>query len=221
MIRHARRIYLIDDTEDSRELIHRWIQQDPRITITGVARTLDKAIQDLENEQPDLLILNIGRQPGVTMDFIRRLRSQWPSLNLLVFSDEEETIYAERVLRLGANGYLMKSCEAQEFHTALNTILRGDLYVSPIMENRILQTLAGQGEMDEHEPSQLLSNRELEVFVKIGQGTTSREIARQLGLSIKTIETHRAHIKRKMNIESSRDLSDQARDWLARSANVK
>lgn len=221
MIRHARRIYLIDDTVDSRELINRWMLQDPRIIIMGAARTLDRAIQDLENALPDLLILNIGSQPGVTMDFIRRLRSQWPSLNLLVFSDEEETIYAERVLRLGANGYLMKSCEAQEFHTALNTILRGDLYVSPIMENRILQTLAGQGELDKREPSQLLSNRELEVFVKIGQGTTSREIARQLGLSIKTIETHRAHIKRKMHIESSRDLSDQARDWLARSANVK
>ncbi len=208
-------LYIIDDQKDSRDAIKRMIASTGHKAAISEFSYYDEAWHAMDRELPDLLIIEIGVRNGNGMEFIRKMRLQHPDVRVLVFTHQDETLYAERALRVGAHGYLMKQATQAEFREAFLSLMRGDYYVSPLIEEKIMRGIAGQEGVDEVNPEQVLSNRELEIFVKIGEGLSSREIAEQLHLSVKTVETHRAHIKRKLNIRSARDLVQQAHEWVS------
>lgn len=214
MAKHAINIHIIDDQQEFRNTIKRLIAESGLATITSEFSSYEEATQGLTRESPEIQIVEIGIRNGNGMEFIRKMRLQHPDVRILVYTDQDENLYAERALRVGAHGYLMKSSKPEEFLEALQTIREGAFYVSATIEEKILRGIAGQEEGTEKDPEHILSNRELEIYVKIGEGSSSREIAAQLALSIKTVETHRAHIKRKLNIRSARELVQQAKEWV-------
>lgn len=176
----------------------------------------EAALKGLAHYSPDLLIVDIGLQTGNGMEFIRKMRMTHESLHILVHTRRDEVLYAERALRVGAHAYLMKGCTSDLFKKVVEGIMADHLYVSPAIEDRIIRAVAGQDGDDLKNPDKALSNRELEIFIKIGEGHSSRAIAEQLSLSIKTIETHRAHIKRKLGTQTARDLLQRATEWVQR-----
>jgi len=211
------RILVIDDRADGRAQINELLRGMPLCKMLGECASTDAAWRKIESHKPDLILIELGLTHGNAMEFIRKLRIIYPEIRLLVYTHQDENLYAERALRAGAHGYLNKPVKAEKLRDVISTLMRGDLYVSSAIESKILHHLAGLEEVeDRNDPEQVLSNRELEIFVKIGEGFSSREIASLLGLSIKTVETHRAHIKRKMNIENARELVQQADHWTHR-----
>lgn len=216
MARRAITVHIIDNHRESRDAVKEMIAAAGNATVTAEFASYEEAWAGLAHEYPDLLIVEIGVRNGNGMEFIRKMRLQHPDIRILVYTHQDEMLYAERALRIGAHGYLMKTSASEAFREAFRTVMHGDYYVSLSIEEKIMRGIAGQEVIDEIDPEQLLSNRELEIFVKIGEGLSSREIAEQLGLSIKTVETHRAHIKRKLNIRTARDLVQQAEEWVNR-----
>jgi DNA-binding NarL/FixJ family response regulator len=211
------RILVIDDRADGRAQTKELLRAFPSSKIAGESASTDAAWQKIESTRIHLIILELGLSHGNAMEFIRKVRLLFPDIRMLIYTHQDENLYAERALRAGAHGYVNKPVSAAKMQDIVLTIMRGDLYVSEAIESKILHHLAGMEDVAENaDPEQLLSNRELEIFVKIGEGFSSRDIASQLGLSIKTVETHRAHIKRKMHIESARELVQQANLWINR-----
>jgi len=206
-------VYILDIERDARAHVCEWVHRILRESALQEFSGYEQALQTIAAAPPSMLVVESGIRNGNGMEFIRKMRLQHPEVRILVYTDQDESLYAERALRIGAHGYLMKSATFEAFQEAFDTVLRGDLYVSRAIEDKILRNIARQDESGVFDPERLLSNRELEIFVKIGSGLSSRDIADQLALSVKTVETHRAHIKRKLNIRSARDLTRQAADW--------
>ncbi len=175
---------------------------------------LNNVLNTIRQYKPALVIIDMDVHEGRGLEFTRQLRNHVPDLRILIISPLDELLYAERALRAGAHGYLRFDEDPGIMIKAMKKIMDGFYYVSDKVENRILHNIAGHNEIDEDMPNRRLSNRELEIFIKIGEGMSSRKIANELSLSIKTIETHRAHIKRKLNISGSRELASHARDWV-------
>jgi len=206
-------IYILDHRRETRATVCDWVHRILRESAVQEFHSYEQALQVMATSVPFMLVMEIGIRNGNGMEFIRKMRLQHANLRILVYTDQDEALYAERALRIGAHGYLMKGAGFEDFQIAFETVRRGDLYVSKVIEDKIMRNIARQSESGEFNPERLLSNRELEIFVKIGSGLSSRDIADQLALSIKTVETHRAHIKRKLNIRSARELTRQAEDW--------
>lgn len=200
MARRNISILLIDDSATYEPLIRRVLESVGSVRVIGTAHHYENACRLIDRHFPDLIIVDIGIRNGNGMEFIRRVRLKHPDIRVLVYTEQDEHLYAERALRIGAHGYLMKTTACTGLPDAVRTLIQGNLLVSHAIEEKILRGIAHQPEMDERDPEKLLSNRELEIFVKIGEGLSSREIADQLALSVKTVETHRAHIKRKLNL---------------------
>ncbi len=215
MIQQDVSILLVDDSKTCEKQVRHVLKPIKGLHVAGVMRSYDEASRWIEKEPPHLLILEIGIRSGNGMEFIRKTRLHHPDIRILVYTDQDEQLYAERALRVGAHGYLAKSAEPRDLQTAVDTLLQGNLYVSPLIEDKILRHIAEESDPDKRDPEIVLSNRELEIFVKIGKGLSSRDIAEQLGLSVKTIETHRAHIKRKLNVTAGGELVHQATEWVA------
>lgn len=217
MIRHATTILIVDDSSTYCEQLKQWCATFGSLHVNHVSNCYSDALATIEEVEPDLLIVEIGIRHGNGMEFVRKVGLRHPHLRILVCTHQDELLYAERALRVGAHGYLMKSDNEAQFTKALKKVLQGELYVSPLIEEKILRAIAGQADYDEQDPQKVLSNRELEIFVKIGEGLSSREIAEELSLSVKTVETHRAHIKRKLNIVAARELMSRAGKWASQS----
>lgn len=167
--------------------------------------------RSIEASMPDLVLLDISL-PGVHgIELLKQIRAQYPKLPVLMLSMHDESLYAVRSLRCGANGYVMKHAVPETLLSAIDMVLDGGLYLSPQMEKR----MSNQFRPTSRPPSPLenLSDRELEVFALYGEGKTTRQIAEVLHLSIKTIESHRAHIKEKLNLKNSTELLQLAMRW--------
>lgn len=216
MDRQALSVDLVDQDSQSQGIIQSILQAMGEEIVLTAYQSYDAAIEGLLHYTPELLIVEIGLPQGNGMEFIRKIRMNQSDVCILVYSSQDEQLYAERALRVGAHGYVMKEDDTFLLQSALQALLQGDLFVSPAIETKILRTIARTGAEDEPDPERLLSNRELEIFVKIGEGMSSRAIAEQLGLSIKTIETHRAHIKRKLSSPTGTNLIRFAKDWVSR-----
>lgn len=170
-----------------------------------------KAVRE---QQPDLLLMDLCMKGEDGLELIKNVHALSPELPILVVSMQDEQIYTERVLRAGAKGYVMKNQAADELLRAIKAVLAGELYVSDRMNARLLQRfLAGKGE----EPStevDILSDRELQVFRLIGAGVPTRDIAAELGISPKTVDTYREHIKNKLNLQDGAALVHRATTWI-------
>ena len=209
-----RRILLVDDHPLVREGVATMIRSTHDLEVTGEAGSAAEALQVLASHVPDLVMVDLA-MPGVSgLDLIKEVRNRYPELRILVLSMHEEGVYAERVLRAGAHGYIMKQAPGLKIIEAVRSVLRGEVYVSPAIASRMLKLIVdGKGGKEGRSCVEQLSNRELQVFTCIGNGMATQEIASQLGLSAKTIQTYREHIKRKLGLRNATDLVHQATQW--------
>jgi DNA-binding NarL/FixJ family response regulator len=177
------------------------------MVVTGMAETADQAIEFIQKSEPDIVVtdLSLSGRPG--LELIKEIRTSWPTLPILVLSIHDEALWAERVLRSGAQGYVMKSHATEKVMEAMRRILAGGLWLSEEMNSALLGRLANRRQPSPQDmPLSSLSDRELEIFQMIGRGLSVKEIAQQLFLSSKTVEVHREHIKEKLGFRSSAEL---------------
>ena len=208
------KVLIVDDHPVVREGIAQIIRQTGDLEVCGEADCPERALQAVSVSKPDVAVVDLAFSAGSGLGLIRDLKVWHPDLPVLVLSMHDESIYAERVLRAGASGYIMKHEVTEHFVQAIREVLRGGIYLSERMATRMLQRLAGKAPAGAAASSiESLSDRELEVFQLIAQGLSTREVAERLYLSIKTVETHLDHIKAKLGLESSRELFRYAIVW--------
>jgi DNA-binding NarL/FixJ family response regulator len=208
------RIFLVDDHTMFREGLRQLIEREPDLTVCGDASGAEEALHSIEKLKPDLAIVDLSLSGSTGIDLIKALRHKHGDLPILVVSMHEESLYAERALHAGANGYVMKHEPAKTVKAAVRKVLGGDIHLSEKMATSLLGKLmrGGQGEPPES-PIEKLSDRELEVFRMLGQGKMTRQIAEELGLSIATINSFRNRIKEKLGLKNSAELVLHAIQW--------
>jgi DNA-binding NarL/FixJ family response regulator len=207
------RVMIVDDHPLVRKGLSALITDEADLEVCGQAESAEEALSMLKECKPDLMVIDISL-PGINgVDLIKRIRARDRNVRLLVSSMHDESLFAERCLRAGANGFINKECATNEVLCAIRKVLDGQIFLSAEMTSRMLHG-AISGQSGEQSSLETLSDRELEVFALIGKGLPIRDIADRLHLSVKTIETHRDHIRRKLNINSSTELMRHAVQWV-------
>ncbi len=212
----AYRILVVDDHAIVRQGLAMLLASEPEFEICGEAGTIAEAETQLEKSAPDILIVDITLKDENGLDLIPRALERNPELKALVLSMHEESDYVEQALRVGAQGYVMKENADEVIVEALRTVLRGEIYVSGETASRMMRQHVGAsvaGEKPE-EGAALLTEREKEVFRLIGEGLTTKAIAEALSLSARTVEVHRAHIKKKLGCDSAAQVFREAVRWV-------
>jgi DNA-binding NarL/FixJ family response regulator len=208
----AKRIFLVDDHPLVCEWLTQLIDQQPDLTVCGEAGSASEAVAALGSVGADLAIVDLSLEDSTGLDLIKTLQRLTPVVPVLVLSMHDESLYAERVFRAGARGYVNKRESAQRVVEAVRRVLDGKLYVSEkAAEILAAQTVRGRAA---GEPAiDRLSDRELEVFEKLGQGIGTRQIAEEFSVSIKTVQAYCARIKEKLNVGSATELLREAVRW--------
>ena len=208
-------IILVDDHPLLRKGLARTIEKEPALNVVGQMDSAEETLGAIEDLAPDLAVVDISL-PGMSgMELIKHLQSRMPEVQILVVSRHDETLYAERCIRAGARGYVMKQEAGDDIVHAIQRVLDGRIFVSDTINERLLQSMAEGGrERVMQSPLEVLSDRELEVFELTGHGTSTREIAERLHLSVKTVESYRARIKNKLNFDSATELMQRAVQWV-------
>jgi DNA-binding NarL/FixJ family response regulator len=206
------RILIVDDHPLVRTGFAQLIGDCPDLEVCGEAGDMAEALGQIDATNPDLAIIDLSLAGGSGLDLIERIRSRNKDLLMLVASMHDETLYAERVLAAGARGYINKQEAQDSIIRAIRQVLSGKVYLSQQMTDRLLSGMVDAN--NEKRDIDSLSNRELQVFELIGEGVSSSQIAEQLSLSIKTIETHQAHIKKKLGLGSAHELNQRAIRWV-------
>ena len=207
-------ILIVDDHPVLRRGLAALIESEPDLAVCGEAATCLEALEAIRESRPDLVIVDLELGQGDGLDLIKQMKSRHPEVPALVLSMHDETVYAERSLRAGARGYVTKQQLDATVLVAMRGLLEGGTYMSPKLEARLAAKYVDGGALETSSPLEALSDRELQVFRLIGRGRTTRQIAETLNLSVKTIESHRAHIKSKLTLESSAELSQRATQWV-------
>ena len=207
-------IFVIDDHPVVRDGYARLITNQPDLELAGETGDAAQAIQMIEMAKPDLVLLDLSLKSGNGLEICKQINTQFPDVKVLVVSMHDETLYAERVLRAGADGYVNKAEATRKLIEAVREVLGGKYYLSPRMRERMLTRAIGVDGFEDHSPIDRLSDRELEVFEQIGSGMTTREIAANLKLSPKTIESYRENLKAKLNLTNSTELTRHAVHWV-------
>jgi DNA-binding NarL/FixJ family response regulator len=202
------RVMIVDDHPVVRQGIKLMINAEPDLTICGEAENEQQARRLVRELKPDALVVDLSLGDGDGFNVVRDVHAHFPEIRVLVLSMHDEAIYAERLLSQGASGYIMKQAATEQLVTALRTVLRGERFVSESLQ----RTLA-ERRNDGSDSGSRLSARELQVISLIGQGLGTREIADNLSLSVKTVETHRLTIKRKLALETNAQLVQYAIKW--------
>ena len=207
------RVLVVDDHPIVRQGLALLINREPDLTVCGEAEDARMAMQSITTTKPDILVVDISLNGPDGLDLLKDIRTRYPDLPVLILSMHDESIYAERALRAGAQGYIMKQEATEKVLVALRRILSNEIYVSERISNRMLQRYIGSP--TEGRPSSIadLTDRELEVFRLIGEGHSTRQIAEQLHISVKTVESYQAHIKEKLSLRSARELVQHAIQW--------
>src|SRR5271163_2376742 len=211
--RRVRRVLIVDDHPIVRQGLRRVMENEEDLLVCGEAESVREARTAIKELNPDVVIADISLKQGDGIELVRDVRAHYPQLPILVLSMHDETIYAERMLSAGANGYIMKLAASEQFLVALRRVLEGGIYVSEAVGNNMIQKFAAGGAYISANPVDRLSNRELQVLHMIGKGMSTRETAASLNLSIKTVESHRQRIKRKLNLQTGTQLVQYAVNW--------
>jgi len=206
-------VFIVDDHPILRRGLSEVINETTDLEVCGEAANVPDALRQIEATQPQAVVVDITLGDEDGLELIDYIKSRWPSMKILVASAHDEKIFAGRVLRAGALGFISKREPLTQVVEALRQVLRGDVYLSSTLATSMLQRAAVGKSLDQ-DPVQALSNRELQVFQMIGDGLSTQEIARRLGLSPKTVESHRKTIKMKLNSQNSSHLSRQAFQWV-------
>ncbi len=210
----TKKVLIVDDHPILRHGISMLINQENDLSVCGEAEDAHQGLEAIASLRPDIVIIDISLKDINGLELIKNIKVRYPKLPILVLSMFDESLYAERVLRAGAKGYIMKQEATEKVVTAIRKVLKDEIYVSDSMAARMLHKLAGGMNVKGTTPIEILSDRELEVFQLIGQGLGTRQIAKKLQRSIKTIESYRAHIKEKMKFEHSSELIHHAIEWV-------
>jgi DNA-binding NarL/FixJ family response regulator len=203
-------VFIVDDHPLLRQGLALLVNREPDLTICGEAEEAQTAMKEIAAKRPDILIADISLNGPDGLELLKNLRMLYPSLPVLILSMHDESIYAERALRARANGYIMKAEATEKVLVAVRRILGGDIYLSDRMANKLLHQYISGASADINSRLSTLSDRELEVFRLIGEGRSTRQIAEELHLSVKTVETYQAHIKDKLSLHSGRELVQHA-----------
>lgn len=208
------RVLIVDDHPFMRQGLAYMINDQPGLRVCGQAGSIADALQLMETTPVDLAVIDISLGQGSGIELIRSIKEKWPDTRMLVSSMHDETLFAERALRAGALGYVNKGEPPDTFIAALLRVNSGQIYLSERMTNRMLDLLVTDKKTEQRDPLESLSNREIEVFEMIGRGMITKQIAARLGLSHKTIETYREHIKQKLNLANASELTRHAVQWV-------
>ncbi|HEX3624065.1 MAG TPA: response regulator transcription factor [Verrucomicrobiae bacterium] len=209
------RILLVDDHPVTRDGLARLINHEADLEVCGTAGTAAGAAQEVDRQKPDLVIIDVSLGKGASgLELIKDLVSSHRRLKMLALSTHDEALYAERALRAGAKGYVMKQEPTEHVMQAVRKILNGEVHLSKRMSDRMLHKMTQAQFPPTVSDIDTLSDRELEVYRLLGQGRGTRQIAAELHLSISTVETHRAHIKEKLNLNSTPELLRHAVEWV-------
>lgn len=206
------RIVLVDDHPMVRERLAEVINREADMMVCGEAEDRGSALEVIARENPGLAIVDLTLKRSNGLDLIKDLQVMHPGLRVLVLSMQDETLYAERVIRAGAHGYITKQEATRSILNAIREVLAGKVFLSPELSAEILSRMLGKSK-GAIRSLEVLSDRELQVFDLVGQGFTTRQIAEQLSLDVKTVETYRARIKEKLEIRDASELLRKAIAW--------
>jgi DNA-binding NarL/FixJ family response regulator len=209
-----KKILLVDDHPMTRAGIAQLIGTQPDLEVSWQAGNPAEAHQQLQTARPDLIVTDLTMPGRGGVDFIKDILAVHGELPILVVSMHDEMVYAERVLRAGARGYIMKEAGGEKLLAAIRHVLAGQVYVSERISATLLDAMTGRRPRGSSSPIEKLTDREFEVFQLIGQGRTTRDIAQQLNLSTKTVGVHRAHIKEKLDLKDATSLVRHAVRWV-------
>lgn len=202
-----RRLFVVDDHPIVRQGLVQLINDQPDLLVCGEGEEAYESLRAIREAKPDLVLLDISLKGGGDgIELVKELRAQIPDLPVLMLSMHDESLYTERALRAGAQGYVMKQEAPPTLLTAIRKVLAGEVYISDKMSGTLLKRMVGGKKAAGDLPMDRLTDRELEIFRSIGAGQTVKEIADALCLSIKTVEAHREHIKQKLNFKTSGEL---------------
>jgi DNA-binding NarL/FixJ family response regulator len=211
-VRH--RIFLVDDHPVTREGVRVLIDQEPDLVVCGQADSAPAALQLIQRLKPDLAVVDITLKTTSGIELMKNVKALLPDLPVLIMSMHDESLYAERALRAGAKGYVMKHEASDRILVAIRSVLAGDLYLSDKMKEKMLHRLVRSRKNEVVFTIDTLSDREMEVFQLIGNGFGTRQIADKLNLSVKTIDSYREHLKLKLRLEKGSDLVRHAIQWV-------
>lgn len=209
------RVLIVDDHPAVREALILRISRHADLQVCGEASELEEALRLVAERQPDVAVIDIGLKTANGLDLIKRLKARNESVRVLVWSMYQESLYAERVLQAGAFGYITKDQATDRIVEAIRRVLEGKIYLSEAMTEKMLTRVRAGGTPGKGlRPEERLSDRELEVFRLIGDGMDTQEIATQLNLSPKTVETYRFRMKEKLSLEDGKELLRRAMLWV-------
>ena len=217
-ISRKRSVFIVDDHPIARHGLIALVKSEPDLEVCGHADTAGAALSALRTTPADLVILDVSLGGTSGIELAKQLRAEHPGLLLLLVSMHDETLYAVRALRAGAQGYVMKSAGTARLLEAIRKVSAGDVYVSPAFSNQLLFQASGESSTKEKSLLDKLSDREMEVLQLLGDGLSTKRIAEGLNLSPKTVETHRLHIKEKLGFNQSSDLVFFAVNWVKNQA---
>lgn len=213
-----KRIYIVDDHPLMRKGLVMTIEKEIGFEVCGQADNAEQALTEIIDLKPDVAVVDISL-PGMNgIELIKNVLHQQQNLKILVVSRHDEELYAERAIRAGAKGYLMKLEAADVLVTAIRQILKGGIYLSDTISAKLIMKMASGNTNKSDNPFDLLSDRELEVFELTGKGLSTKEIGQKLHISVKTVESHRANIKEKLQVDTSNELMRHAVKWVEESA---
>jgi DNA-binding NarL/FixJ family response regulator len=207
------KVLLVDDHPIVRQGLALLIDREADLSVCGEAEGAHTAFHAIETLKPDIVVLDISLSGPDGLDVLKEIRTKTAALPVLILSMHDESIYAERAMRAGANGYIMKQEATEKVLVAIRRILQGDVYLSDRLTNTMLQQFVRGPVSSKTSPLVNLTDRELEVFRLIGEGHGTRRIADELHLSVKTIESYQAHIKEKLALRNARELVQHAIEW--------
>lgn len=209
-----KKILIVDDHPMMRDGLAALITAQPDLAVCGQAADAREAMQAVESLQPDLMLMDISLPGKSGLEAIKDIQALAPGLAVLVISMHDEALYAERVLRAGARGYVMKQEGGKRIMDGIRAVLEGKVFVSEKMSARIMDAFTGRRGTEAASSVESLSDREFEVFQHVGRGRSTKEIAAQLHLSVKTVEVHRVNIKAKLQLATSPELTHYAVRWV-------
>jgi DNA-binding NarL/FixJ family response regulator len=212
------RVLIVDDHPMTRAGLVHVINHQPDLIVCGEAESAAQALDILDSSRPDLLLIDITLPGKSGLELIKDVKAMRPETLMLVISMHDESLYADRVLRAGARGYITKHEGGEKLIEAIRRVLSGKVYVSESMSAHILEIFSGGQSTLDRSSLEKLSDREFEVFESLGEGLSSQQIAKKLHLSAKTVDAHRANIKTKLNIKTTAELIAYAARWMSHRA---
>lgn len=208
------KILIVEDHPIFRMGMKDMIEHEPDMTVCGDAEDVAGALELLESDRPDLVIVDLSLRESNGLDLVKEISARYKRVACLVLSMHDEALHAERCILAGAKGYIMKQEASESVVTAIRRIMDGHIHVSPSIMSHILNVFRKQPDLAHESPLKRMSDRELEIFQLIGQGLASKEIAMRLNVSIKTVGTYRERIKEKLNLKNASELLRFAVIWV-------